>query len=75
MIESLAWLLVSALAGLGGAWGLTRYLRSMLYGITPLDWPTFVLMPLVLAAVGLAATLIPAGKATRIDPTTALREE
>jgi ABC-type antimicrobial peptide transport system permease subunit len=61
--------------GLGGAWALTRYLRSMLYGVTELDALTFGLAPAVLASVVLAACLIPARHAARIDPMTALREQ
>lgn len=73
--ESLGWVIAAVALGLGGAWGLTRYLKSMLYGVTPLDWPTFAMMPLALAAIGLIASLAPAAAATRIDPATALRDE
>ena len=73
--ESLGWVTVATIVGLGGAWALTRYLKSMLYGVTPLDSTTFVLMPIVLAIAGLAASLAPAAKATRVDPARALREE
>ncbi len=73
--ESLGWVMVATIVGLGGAWALTRYLKSMLYGVTPLDSATFVLMPIVLAIAGLAASLAPAAKATRVDPARALREE
>ena len=37
-------------AGLGGAWGLTRYLKSMVFGVTVLDGATFAIMPVVLAS-------------------------
>jgi len=73
--ESLGWVLVATIVGLGGAWALTRYLKSMLYGVTPLDSTTFILMPIVLAIAGLAASLAPVAKATRVDPARALREE
>jgi putative ABC transport system permease protein len=73
--ESLGWVIAAIVLGLGGAWGLTRYLKSMLYGVTPIDSMTFVLMPLMLAIAALAASLAPAAKATRVDPATALREE
>jgi putative ABC transport system permease protein len=63
------------LAGLVGAWALTRYLQSMLYGVTALDSWTFVIMPVALAAMAIAASFVPAWQASRIDPTTALREE
>ena len=66
---------VAVLAGLSGAWALTRYLQSMLYGVTTLDVWTFALMPVALAAMAITASFVPAWKASRIDPTTALREE
>jgi predicted permease len=61
--------------GLGGAWALTRYIRSMLYGVTELDASTFSLAPVLLLGVVLFACLGPARYAARIDPMRALREE
>jgi ABC-type lipoprotein release transport system permease subunit len=66
---------VAIVAGLGGAWALTRYLKSMLYGVTPLDGWTFITMPVLLAAIAITASFVPALKASRSDPTTALRKE
>ena len=73
--ESVALAVVAALVGLGGAWGLTRYLKSMLYGVTALDGATFSAMPVVLIAIAAAAAFIPARRASRLDPMRALREE
>ena len=73
--ESLALAATAVVAGIAGAWGLTRYLTAMLYGITPLDGVTFSAAALVLVAVALAASLLPARKASRVDPVIALREE
>jgi len=73
--ESSLLVLVAVPAGLGGAWALTRYMRSMLFGVTEVDPVTFVLTPVVLAAVVLAACIGPARRALTIDPLTALREE
>jgi putative ABC transport system permease protein len=73
--ESVALAVLAILAGIGSAWGLTRYLKSMLYGVAPLDGWTFATMPVLLAAIALSASLVPALKALRIDPTIALREE
>lgn len=61
--------------GLGGAWALTRYVRSMLYGVSDLDAVTLALTPVVLATIVLLATLGPARRAMQVDPMTALREE
>jgi len=52
---------------------LTRFLTTLLYGITPTDVSTFVLVPIGLLAVALAACLIPARRATKVDPLVALR--
>ena len=61
--------------GLVGAFWLTRFLSSFLYGVTAWDPLAFVLVPLALGVVALAATWIPAARATRVDPMTALRFE
>jgi len=73
--ESMALIPIAVLAGLAGAWALTRFVRTMLYGIAPLDAPTFLITPLILAAVVVAASLGPARRAATVDPMTALREE
>jgi predicted permease len=61
--------------GLGGAWALSRFLGGLLYGISARDPLTFVVVPAVLAAVAMLATLVPAWRASRVDPVIALREE
>jgi putative ABC transport system permease protein len=66
---------IAVVAGLGCAWALTRYLESMLYGVTALDGTTFAIMPVVLVALAITASLMPAWRASRIDPMAALREE
>ena len=71
----------AALAGLGlvigvaGAFGLTRFLTAQLYEVGTTDPGAFVLAPLFLALVATAACYLPARRATRVDPVTALREE
>ena len=69
--------LVAAGAGCGIviALGLTRVMRSMLFDVSPTDVPTFVLTVAGLSLVGLLAALLPARRATRVDPMVALRHE
>ena len=54
---------------------LTRFLSGLLFGVSSLDVATFLTMAAVLAAVTLLACYIPAQRASRIDPTIALRYE
>jgi len=61
--------------GLLGAFGLTRVLQNMLFGVTASDTVAFVGAALVLGTVALAATFIPAWRAAHIDPLAALRQE
>jgi predicted permease len=61
--------------GLVGGLGATRLMRSLLFGVSPTDPATLLLAPVVLGVVAVAACLIPARRATRVNPVTALREE
>jgi putative ABC transport system permease protein len=67
--------LVGVAIGLAGAFALTRVLEAQLFGITPTDPATFASVALVLTLVATMATLIPALRATRLDPVRALRCE
>jgi predicted permease len=60
-------------AGLAGALGLTRVLKSLLFETTPTDAPTLTLAVIAVLVLALVATLIPARRASRIDPMTTLR--
>ena len=62
-------------AGTVGAWAVTRFLSSLLFGVRPTDPTTFAVVPLLLAAVGVLACLLPARRATKVDPAEALRYE
>ena len=62
-------------AGLAGAAVLTRVMASLLFGVSARDAVTFGAVAAILAAVAFAATVIPARRATRVDPMVALREE
>jgi len=59
--------------GLAGAAAGTRYVQAILYGITPLDSRTFVLVAVGFAAVAAVASYLPARRATCVDPMEALR--
>jgi predicted permease len=61
--------------GIGGALVLTRFLKTLLFGIAPTDSSTFVVVSIALFVVAVAACVIPARRATKVDPLIALRYE
>ena len=67
--------LVGVVLGLAASLALTRYLKSMLLGVTSTDQLTFFTVVILLFAVALVACFIPARRASRIDPMIALRHE
>jgi putative ABC transport system permease protein len=70
------WLaIMGVLLGAAGAFGLTRLMKSLLFGVVPTDVWTFVVVAAGLIAVALVACYLPARRATKIDPLTALRNE
>jgi predicted permease len=73
--ESLRMAGVGVVIGLAAAFGLTRLMSKMLYGVKATDPLTFAGVAVILAAVALTASLIPALRAMRVNPTVALRHE
>ncbi len=73
--ESLLLTGIAIAAGVAGALALTRVLRALLFDITPTDPLTFALVALLVSAVALMAALIPALRASRVDPMSVLRTE
>ena len=61
--------------GVAGAFALTRYLRSLLFNVPPVDIVTFVIVAVILVFVALLACVIPARRASKVDPLVALRYE
>ena len=66
---------VGVAIGLVGALGVTRFMRAMLYGVSPFDPMSFAAVTAVLATIGFVASYIPAIRAARVDPIEALRQE
>jgi putative ABC transport system permease protein len=73
--EGMILVLIGVSIGLLGAFGLTRFLASVLYGVRPTDPAIFVFVSLLLVAVAMLASYIPARRATKVDPVVALRHE
>jgi putative ABC transport system permease protein len=73
--QSMALTAVGLVLGLIGAGAITRYLATLLFGLTPLDPATFVTVTVVFAFVAALASYVPAQRATKADPLEALRCE
>ena len=67
--------LVGLLIGFGGAWALTRLMKNLLFGVSPTDPLTFIVIASLLTFVAILACYIPARRATKVDPLVALRCE
>lgn len=66
---------IGLVLGLIGAGALTRFVRAMLFDVSPFDPATFATISAILAAVAFLACYVPAQRATRVDPLVVLREE
>jgi len=73
--RALALTVAGTFLGVAAALGATRLLQGLLFGVSTTDALTFAVVPLLLVAVALVAAYLPASRATRIDPTVALRLE
>jgi predicted permease len=73
--ESLALVTLGVLVGVAGAFGATKWISSMLFGLPPNDPPTYALVVALMLIVATVACLLPARRAAKVDPMTALRTE
>jgi putative ABC transport system permease protein len=75
MRQGLVLTAIGVIVGVGAALGLTRLMATLLFGVQPTDPVTFLSVSALLAVVALAASYIPALRATKVDPMKALRYE
>jgi len=73
--QSLMTVAIGLLFGLIAAFGLTRFIASLLYNVSPNDPPTYASVAVVLTVTSVIACYVPALRATRVDPGSVLREE
>jgi ABC-type antimicrobial peptide transport system permease subunit len=66
---------IGLVLGVGGAIAGARLITGLLFGVEPIDLPTLVVVPVVLGIVTMIASWIPAQRAMRVDPLSAMREE
>ncbi|HEY1965289.1 MAG TPA: FtsX-like permease family protein, partial [Acidobacteriaceae bacterium] len=75
LTDGLAPVAIGLLVGLAGGAATVRLLRAMLYGMSPFDWSVFSTVVVVLALTAACACLVPAWRASQLDPAQALRNE
>ncbi len=73
--DALVMVLAGGIVGVAGVFVLTRYIESLLFGVKPIDPPTLAATGLLLLALTALAGFLPARRATRVEPVTALRHE
>lgn len=73
--QAFALCVVGLAIGLGAAAGLAQYMKTLLYGVTPLDPATYTAVPVGLALATIVASYLPARRASRVDPMDALRAD
>jgi putative ABC transport system permease protein len=75
MLQGMRPVAIGMAVGVLGAAALSRFIATLLFGVAPLDPLTFFVVVVLLTTVGLVACWLPARRATRVDPLTALRAE
>ena len=75
VMEGMTLALTGTLLGLGSAYVLSKSMGALLFSVTPTDPLTFVAVPAGLTVVAFVASYLPARRATRVDPVTALRAD
>jgi putative ABC transport system permease protein len=75
LLRGLRPIAAGVIAGVGASYALSRLMAHQIYGVTTTDPWTFAIVVLVLAVVGVLACLLPARRATKVDPLIALRTE
>jgi ABC-type antimicrobial peptide transport system permease subunit len=73
VLQGMRLALLGVFLGVGAAYGLAHYMKSLLFGVEPRDPLVFVGVPVLLAIIALIAVWIPAARASRVDPLGALR--
>lgn len=75
VVQGMRLVVVGVVIGLASASGLARFIASFLFEVGALDPTSFIAVPIVLAAVAMVAVMVPARRASRVDPNLALRSE
>jgi ABC-type antimicrobial peptide transport system permease subunit len=73
VVQGMRLAVVGVVVGLGAAWGLSRLMASLLYGVKATDPAVFAVMPALLAVVSFVAVWLPARRASTVNPLVALR--
>ena len=75
IVQGMRHVLRGLILGLAGSFALTRWVGSAVFGLSANDPMTFVMVALLVLAVALVACYLPASRATKVNPSTALRNE